>query len=137
MDRHRRYGQPLSLLVIDVDAFKAVNDQYGHAIGDEVLIKLAAQLQLWLRVSDAIARWGGEEFLVLCPNTALDTATLLAQRLREGVATTELQWVGHVTISVGVATLGAQESWPDWFKRADAALYQAKRQGRNQVQVAQ
>ncbi len=136
MDRHRRYGQPLSMLVIDVDAFKAVNDQFGHAIGDEVLVKLAAHIQLSLRVSDAIARWGGEEFLVLCPNTALDTATLLAERLREGLAATELQWVGHITISVGVAALGSEEPWHDWFKRADAALYQAKRQGRNQVQVA-
>jgi diguanylate cyclase (GGDEF)-like protein len=136
MDRHRRYGQPLSILVIDVDAFKAVNDQFGHAVGDEVLVKLAAHIQLSLRVSDAIARWGGEEFLVLCPNTALDTATLLAERLREGLAATELPWVGHTTISVGVAALDAQESWHDWFKRADAALYQAKRQGRNQVQVA-
>jgi diguanylate cyclase (GGDEF)-like protein len=137
MDRHRRYDQPLSLLVIDIDSFKSVNDRFGHQVGDKVLVQLASQIQLSLRASDMIARWGGEEFVVLCPNTILDTSATLAERLREEVAGVELPTVGTMTISVGVAQMQAEETWQEWFKRADVALYLAKNEGRNQVRVAQ
>lgn len=136
VDRHLRYGQPLSLLFIDIDHFKAVNDSFGHAIGDQVLMALATQLQLARRASDCIARWGGEEFVVVCPNTTLETATALAQRLRERISKSDLPPVGRITLSVGVADYRAPESWQEWLKRADDALYSAKGQGRNQVHVA-
>ncbi|OYU46827.1 MAG: hypothetical protein CFE44_00070 [Burkholderiales bacterium PBB4] len=136
VERHQRYGQPLSLMFMDIDFFKQVNDTYGHSVGDQVLVALAAQIQQTQRAADAIARWGGEEFVVVCPNTNLETASALAQRMRERVAKTEIVPVGLVTISVGVAEYRSPETWQNWLKRADEALYAAKGQGRNRVQVA-
>jgi diguanylate cyclase (GGDEF)-like protein len=136
IDRHRRYGQPLSILFVDIDNFKTINDQYGHATGDAALIEIASTVQLALRSSDAIARWGGEEFLVLCPNTSLATATTLAERLRVEVQQTPYPTIEHATVSIGVAEIRSDESWQNWFERADTALYLAKTQGRNQVQCA-
>lgn len=136
MDRLARYGHPLSLLVIDVDFFKAINDRHGHAAGDRALVELASLLETALRPSDALARWGGEEFVVLCPNATLATATVLAERLRHGVAETTFPPVGRITASIGVAECLPGESWERWFQRADAALYLAKSGGRNQVQAA-
>ncbi|NVO04849.1 MAG: GGDEF domain-containing protein [Rhodoferax sp.] len=134
--RHRRYAQPLSILFIDIDHFKAVNDHFGHEAGDRVLQHLAALIQLSLRTSDSVARWGGEEFLVLCTNTELQTAQVLAQRLKDKVADSALEPVGHITLSIGVAEVHADEHWQEWFKRADTALYAAKNQGRNKVCIA-
>lgn len=136
MDRLKRYDHPLSLLVIDIDFFKKINDQYGHAVGDRVLAQLAAIVQATLRASDSLTRWGGEEFVVLSPNTTRSTAAVLAERLRVKIATAEFVMVKHITVSIGVAECIAGETWEDWFKRADAALYRAKACGRNQVQIA-
>ena len=136
MDRLRRYAHPLSLLVIDIDFFKKVNDLHCHAVGDRVLVTLAAVLQSSLRATDSLTRWGGEEFVVLCPNTTLVTAAMLAERLREGVANAPFPELDQVTVSVGVAECLVSETWEQWFKRADAALYRAKASGRNQVQAA-
>ncbi|MCK9389316.1 MAG: diguanylate cyclase [Sulfuritalea sp.] len=136
MDRLARYDHPLSLLVLDADFFKSVNDRYGHGIGDQVLVELASQLRVAQRTSDSLTRWGGEEFIVLCPNTTLSTASLLAERLREMIAKTDFPEVGHITGSIGVAECMPEETWEQWFQRADAALYQAKTNGRNQVQFA-
>jgi diguanylate cyclase (GGDEF)-like protein len=99
-------------------------------------VALAAQIQHTQRASDAIARWGGEEFVVVCPNTNLETATALAQRMRELVAKTEIPPAGFVTLSVGVAEYKSPETWQNWLKRADEALYEAKGLGRNQVRAA-
>ena len=136
MDRLARYDHPLSLLILDIDFFKMVNDQYGHGTGDQTLVELASQLQSALRASDSLTRWGGEEFVVLCPNTTLSTASLLAGRLREKIAKVEFLKVGHLTVSIGVAECLREDTWEQWFQRADAALYQAKTNGRNQVKFA-
>ena len=136
MDRLARYDHPLSLLVLDADFFKSVNDRYGHGTGDQVLVELASQLRAAQRTSDSLTRWGGEEFIVLCPNTTLSTASRLAERLREKIAKADFPELGHLTVSIGVAECMPDETWEHWFQRADAALYQAKANGRNQVQFA-
>jgi len=136
MARLQRYGHPLSLMVIDVDYFKQFNDLHGHAAGDQVLARLAAVVQLTLRATDSLARWGGEEFVVLTPNEGLSAAALLAERLRETIAGTEFPALARITVSIGVAECLPGESWAQWFERADAALYRAKAGGRNQVRAA-
>lgn len=136
IDRLQRYEQPLSAMIIDVDFFKQINDRHGHGVGDEVLRSLASMLLAKLRKADSLTRWGGEEFVVLCPNTSRGSAALLAERLRKHVAAAAFPTTGPLTISIGVAECQAGESWTDWFKRADEALYRAKQGGRNQVQVA-
>jgi diguanylate cyclase (GGDEF)-like protein/hemerythrin-like metal-binding protein len=136
MDRLARYSHALCMLVVDIDHFKQINDTHGHTAGDQVLIELSQMLRGALRITDSLTRWGGEEFVVLCPNTALSTASLLADRLRRKLAAHEFPGVGRVTVSIGVAECHNGEAWDIWFQRADAALYQAKAGGRNQVQVA-
>jgi len=136
MDRLQRYDHPLSLLILDIDFFKRVNDEHGHSAGDQVLVKLANVLQSNLRASDSLTRWGGEEFVVLCPNTRLSTVAMLAERLRGSVAGATFPAVGQVTISLGAAECRVGETWEDWFERADAALYRAKAGGRNQLEIA-
>lgn len=136
MDRLRRYDHPLCLLLIDIDFFKKINDHHGHSAGDQVLVELASVVLSSLRVSDSLTRWGGEEFVVLCPNTTLSTVAMLGERLRERIARTIFPEVEHITASIGVAECMSGETWEQWFMRADAALYRAKACGRNQVQVA-
>ena len=136
MDRLRRYDHPLSLLTMDIDLFKKINDTHGHNVGDQILVELAAVVRSTLRATDSLTRWGGEEFVVLCPNTTLSTMAMLAERLREKIATTRFPTVEKVTVSIGVAECMLGETWKDWFQRSDAALYRAKSGGRNQVQVA-
>ena len=136
MDRLKRYDHPLCLMVFDIDFFKKINDCYGHNAGDQVLAELAATIRTSLRTSDSLTRWGGEEFVVLCPNTTLSTASLLAERLRNKIAGVSFPEVEQVTVSVGVAECVSGKSWEQWFKRADEALYRAKTGGRNQVQIA-
>jgi len=136
MDRLRRYDHALCLLVLDIDFFKKVNDRFGHAVGDQLLVELAAQIRSVLRSADSLTRWGGEEFVVLCPSTTLAEAGVLARRLREQVAATVFPVVNEITLSVGVAECLPGETWEQWFQRADAALFRAKSLGRNQVQMA-
>ncbi|NEX19780.1 diguanylate cyclase [Thiorhodococcus mannitoliphagus] len=136
MQRLKRYGQPLSLIAIDIDFFKKVNDVHGHAAGDQVLIGLVAVVRSMLRPTDSLARWGGEEFIVLTPCETLESAALIAERLREQIAKTVFPAVDTITVSLGVAQCLPQECWEQWFARADAALYRAKAGGRNQIQTA-
>jgi len=136
MDRRKRYAHPLSLLVLDIDFFKKVNDRYGHAAGDQLLVKLAAQIRSSLRVADSLTRWGGEEFVVLCPDTGLSAAAVFAERLRKTITGMNFSVVNEITVSIGVAECLPGETWEKWFQRADAALYRAKASGRNQVQIA-
>ncbi len=131
--RQQRARTPLSVLMVDIDHFKLVNDRLGHAAGDEVLRKLARLLQLERRTDDAVGRVGGEEFLVLLPGVPAAMAAELAERLRESV---ELAKIG-ATVSVGVSQSGGREDDVDnLLRRADEALYQAKAKGRNRVEVA-
>lgn len=130
----RRSGRPLSLITVDVDHFKKVNDTYGHDAGDEVLRRLALTLQDRLRASDVIARLGGEEFVVLLPDTDMVGAQAIAQALVHAMAEQHNPVVGTITVSAGVATMrDAQDQGADILRRGDAALYEAKGQGRNRV----
>lgn len=135
-ERAERSGVPLSLILGDVDNFKSVNDRHGHTIGDQVLVAFAALLRGAVRPDDILGRWGGEEFMLLCPATDLAAATGLAERLRQRVEGTALPEVGTRTCSFGVATLAPGESTDSLVARADAALYRCKRTGRNRVEAS-
>ena len=133
----QRTESPLSLLAIDIDHFKKVNDHYGHSAGDCVLRGVARRIGEVLRDTDLVYRYGGEEFVILLHNTPLDGAALVAERIRAAVAATPCHCEGYaitVTVSIGAACL-AQESGSALFDRADQALYQAKAAGRDQVVV--
>jgi diguanylate cyclase (GGDEF)-like protein len=131
--RHLRYGKIFSLLILDIDKFKAVNDSFGHPVGDQVLLGIARILQAGVREVDVVGRWGGEEFLVICRETALEGALLLAEKLRLAVECHVFDSVGSKSASIGVATFRPGESVIETINRADAALYQAKHAGRNRV----
>lgn len=132
----QRSGGPLSLITVDVDHFKRVNDTYGHEAGDEVLRRLARTLEARLRHSDIVARLGGEEFVALLPETDLAGARATAEALVAAVAEQRDPVVGAITVSVGVASMrGPQDKAADMLRRGDAALYEAKGQGRNRVCV--
>ena len=129
----RRPGQALSLLMLDIDHFKTINDTFGHQAGDHVLIEIASRLRRSLRGSDMVARWGGEEFVVLLRDCALPDALRLAEEIRAAIAELPFGAMGSLTVSVGVAEARASEDLTTWLERADQALYRAKRSGRNEV----
>ena len=131
-----RRGDPLSLIFFDLDHFKRVNDVYGHATGDAVLVTVAEVVRGQLRASDFLARWGGEEFLVLAAGTRLDGAVALAEKIRTAIAATVFSGVGSVTVSLGVAEYESGERLDGWIARGDEALYRAKEGGRNCVERA-
>jgi len=132
-DRARRYGSPLSILMLDVDKFKRFNDSFGHGSGDEVLQTVARLLAEKARVSDFVARLGGEEFAVLLPNTGAEGAFILAERIRRTMETTSWQ-LRSVTASIGIATFdSSSKSGAELLDQADKALYEAKERGRNRV----
>jgi diguanylate cyclase (GGDEF)-like protein len=130
-----RHNRALSLILMDVDHFKQINDSHGHLAGDQVLRELVALTQQQIRDSDVIARWGGEEFIILLPDCNIDDAVRLAEALRQRVHhhTFSLYPARTVTLSAGVAEFTAGEEQLDQFRRLDDALYRAKREGRNQV----
>ncbi|MBL3529316.1 MAG: GGDEF domain-containing protein [gamma proteobacterium endosymbiont of Lamellibrachia anaximandri] len=134
-----RNGSELSLIVLDIDFFKKVNDQYGHSIGDYVLKCVAQAVEATIRSSDALYRYGGEEFTVVLSGTDQAGALLLAERIRQNIeALVFASSKGlSITMSLGVATLNSNEESEHLFIRADEALYQAKEKGRNQVAVAE
>jgi diguanylate cyclase (GGDEF)-like protein len=132
--RHLRYGVPVSLLLIDLDFFKSVNDNFGHLVGDQVLVGVTRLLQSHVREMDEIGRWGGEEFLVICKETTLEGAVFLAEKLRLAVSSYTFDLVGRCSISVGVAGFNNDEQVAHVIARADAALYRAKSGGRNRVE---
>ncbi|MFO0611629.1 MAG: diguanylate cyclase [Polyangiaceae bacterium] len=145
ISRSRRYDHPVSILLLDVDHFKSVNDLHGHIVGDHVLALVGASLSQALRRTDVAGRWGGEEFAVLLPHTDATGAETVAERLREAVAGSARTIPGPagsvaaqipITVSVGVACLEPNESWETLLGRADHAMYRAKRLGRNRVVVA-
>ncbi len=125
-----------ALLAIDIDHFKRVNDSHGHAAGDEVLCRLVAVLGARKRGSDLLFRTGGEEFVLLLPRIAPDAAQRVAEDLRQRLAQAELMAGETITVSIGVAALQPGQSAESWVQAADAALYEAKRSGRNRVVVA-
>ena len=132
----RRSGRPLAVLTVDVDHFKRINDTHGHDVGDQVLQRLAQTLQQRLRDSDVVARFGGEEFVALLPDTDLRGAAVIAETLVHAMAAQDDPVAGRVTISAGVSALRDGSDQPaDMLRRADEALYEAKGQGRNRVHV--
>ncbi len=133
--RAQRYGSIFSLILADVDFFKNVNDSFGHHVGDNVLIEIAQVLKSSIRSSDIIGRWGGEEFLIICPNTPSKEAALLAEKMRLKIESHAFDGVGKKTCSFGVAQFDLKDEEDDAFKRADTALYKAKQNGRNNVVV--
>jgi len=132
-----RKNTQVCLIVLDIDFFKPVNDNHGHSVGDTVLKEMASRITKTIREMDTAARWGGEEFLVLCPDTNQHDAVLLAERLNKAVSQHIFSEVGHLTCSLGVAEFKPDESFIQWFDRADQALYQAKNTGRNRVVCAE
>ncbi len=136
IEEARREQQPLSAIVIDLDHFKTLNDTHGHMAGDVVLKGFANQLRASLRRSDIVCRWGGEEFIVLFKNTALDTAQQLAEKLRAQLEQQHFFWEDKalkVTISIGLTNLTGGEGLDGLIARADRALYRAKQSGRNRI----
>ena len=130
-----RYGNDFAVVLIDVDHFKQVNDTHGHLVGDAVLSKLAQVLAHQTRSTDIAGRWGGEEFLIVAPQTSLDKAAKLAEKLRSSIASTDFPVVGHKTISLGVAAYSPGDDLKKLLGRVDAALYLAKRSGRDRVEI--
>ena len=132
----RRHRQPLSLISIDIDHFKKVNDTYGHTMGDLILKEFSLLLKMMVRVEDIACRWGGEEFIVLLPNTTCEAAVILADRMRSSFEQYPRTTTPVVTASFGVAQLQEGEDEDALMKRVDDALYQAKHEGRNRVVAA-
>jgi len=142
MERTLRYGRASSLIMIDVDHFKRVNDTYGHSIGDQVLKQIASLAETTLRPCDLFGRLGGEEFALLMPETSGAAALVVAERLRNAIAEHPMTLHGggtiHVTASFGVAELSASfNTLTAWLERADTMLYAAKSGGRNRTQLAE
>ena len=138
-DNCRRHNRDATLLIIDIDHFKSINDTWGHDVGDEAIVALTRQLQITLRGSDVIGRFGGDEFAVIMSGTPAESAITAMLRVREGLNTLRLPNTPQVTlrISVGVAPLNPQMShYREWLKSADLALYKAKKAGRNRTEVA-
>jgi diguanylate cyclase (GGDEF)-like protein len=131
----RRTGRPFSLLLIDADHFKRINDTHGHAVGDAVLQQLAQLIQASVRTTDFIARYGGEEFAVLLPEIATpDTPEVVAEKIRAAIASADFPGIEQVTVSIGIGLADpADNSHAALLKRADQQLYQAKANGRNRV----
>jgi diguanylate cyclase (GGDEF)-like protein len=137
--RFQRHSHDFCVIVMDVDLFKQINDAHGHDVGDQVLIGVVARLRRCIREADELARWGGEEFLILLPETLLAEAHELAERLRNVLAESPIDLPGHairVTGSFGVAQYHRGEDLDACVKRADQALYKAKDLGRDRVVVA-
>ncbi len=136
--RFKRYGSPFVLMVWDVDRFKAINDTYGHAAGDKVLTVIARRLHDQVRETDLVARYGGEEFVILMPETDSANAEPVADKLRQAIADTEFHFRGTrvpITASCGLTEAQPGDDAQRLFQRADAALYRAKENGRNRVEV--
>lgn len=140
INRSRRHKHTLSLLLLDIDHFKEINDTYGHLAGDEVLVEFTRRLSACIRASDVIGRYGGEEFCILLPETGEDAALALAERCREIIARESFTAKGQVlsiTVSIGALTtaLESEPSVDELYERVDQALYGAKESGRDQVQA--
>lgn len=132
--RAQRYDRELSVIMLDIDEFKCVNDQFGHAAGDMALVSLAECCRSIVRESDIVGRLGGEEFAVCCPEADIQGAKIIAERIRQQCEQTRLHYQEHsfrITVSLGVAQLSCESHFESLIQKADKLLYSAKRQGRN------
>ncbi|WP_295448132.1 diguanylate cyclase [uncultured Thiodictyon sp.] len=135
MARFVRHGHPVSVIMVDLDHFKGINDKFGHASGDRILRGFSRIAQDCIRANDVLGRWGGEEFVLLLPDSTLPDAVALAERIRSALAGHAFGGGIKVTASFGVATCQASDTWESWLHRADLALYRAKAAGRNRVET--
>uniref|UniRef100_UPI004048D985 diguanylate cyclase n=1 Tax=Aliarcobacter sp. TaxID=2321116 RepID=UPI004048D985 len=131
--QYKRHNMPFSIILIDIDDFKKVNDTFGHDVGDYVLKEIAKILKEYSRITDTVGRWGGEEFVVICENTNLEQAKILAENLRKIISSKNFEKVGTKTISLGIAEFQETDSVNSIFKRADKSLYNAKTSGKNKI----
>lgn len=139
-DRAKRYARPLCVIMVDIDRFKFINDDHGHEIGDNVLMEVVRVMEAEIREHDLVGRWGGEEFLVLMPETTTASAIPVMERLREAVARLRVRINDDslsVTVSLGLSELRADENYSSAINRADVALLRAKRNGRNRYELAE
>lgn len=139
LDRFKRYGRPLTVVVCDIDFFKRINDDYGHLAGDRVLQLIAKEVARRIRTTDFLARFGGEEFVILMPETEAGVAAEVMEKTREMIARLPFHFRNQkvqITMSFGVTQMKEQDDLDSVFERADQALYKAKAEGRNQVQIA-
>ena len=132
--RAERHGNALSLIMFDIDDFKRINDTFGHHVGDDVLIHVAKLIGERIRASEILARWGGEEFIILLPQSNVENAVHLAGELRERMQAHAFPGAGTVTASFGVTRFSVGDSMDSLLQRADAAVYRAKANGRNRVE---
>jgi diguanylate cyclase (GGDEF)-like protein/hemerythrin-like metal-binding protein len=135
MLRLARYGAPVSLIMIDLDFFKAVNDRFGHGTGDQILKDFAATVQSCIRNTDVLGRWGGEEFIVLLPASSYFVTATIAERIRAAIEAGAHPNGIRITASLGFSSCQSSDSWDEWLARADLALYRAKAEGRNRVEA--
>lgn len=135
INRVSRYGKPLSVLMYDLDHFKRINDNFGHEMGDTILLKVSELVRDNIRAVDVAGRWGGEEFLVLMPEADGEKAKQVAEKLRKVIASHQFAAVGQVTASFGVTQYKPGETAQTLLRRADDAVYLAKHQGRNRVEA--
>lgn len=133
LQRSERSGDGFSLIMIDIDYFKRVNDDFGHQVGDIVLATVAKLIQDSIREIDILGRWGGEEFLIICPFTKDRGLVTEAERIRKNIEMYEFKKVGNKTVSLGITTYKKNDTPNVILKRVDAALYKAKENGRNKV----
>jgi diguanylate cyclase (GGDEF)-like protein/PAS domain S-box-containing protein len=134
IEKARRYNRPLSLTIFDIDHFKAVNDRYGHVTGDAVLKSTAAIVEGVIRMIDIFARYGGEEFVILSPETSIDGAMAIAEKVRAAIEEHTFECGGKITLSAGVAEWSAEDTELSFIEKTDKVLYAAKESGRNRVE---
>ncbi len=132
LDQFERYGQVFSIIMLDIDNFKRINDSFGHQVGDSVLAEIASILQCNTRLTDTVGRWGGEEFLIICPNTDLDNAYQAAELIRNAIESCHFDRIGNNTVSLGINCIQHGTSIEQLITGADQALYSAKNGNRNQ-----
>ena len=133
LQRCKRYQAPFSVIFLDIDHFKLINDRHGHLSGDRFLVAFSERVARRLRKSDLFGRWGGEEFLIICPNTEIDEASLLAEQIRASIEATDLGWDTVHTVSAGVTSYRSGDDEEMLIQRADRMLYAAKQRGRNRL----
>ena len=132
-ERAQRFRQPLSLIAMDIDDFKTINDHYGHALGDAALVQVVESVKRCVREGDLLARWGGDEFIMILPNTSLADARALAEKIRHGPGELAARGRFHVTMSFGVVQRFEEEQQTGLLARADQALYRSKVAGKNVI----
>ena len=135
LERVKRYNVPLSISILDIDRFKSFNDKFGHSIGDEVLISMAQTVNNNIRANDIFARWGGEEFIIMFINTPLEKAKKVAEFLKDKIEENKHPTAGKITASFGVTQYKDGDNLDIMFRRCDEALYKAKANGRNRVEI--